>query len=339
MPNNSEFDQAMFEDNSTVQLGGYGDQELFAGFDDEEQASVSDANAEDTTDAETAENAETQDSGTDGAEESANGAPEDQEEAPTTEQPSAPEKLSFKAKIDHKEQDVSIVPEDLPVIYQKSVNMDRAVQRAAEAQKELERYKGVVGSVASMAQMLNYSGDTPEAAIEAMISGITQSQRESRVKDLVDGGTAQEVAEFVVDQQMQSAARDTAAPENPNDTQTGQEDAAADDAAVGSAPSQDQFASDMQALLKRRPELVSKTDKFPEEVLKAYIGGENLTVAYLDYEAKQAAAEKKALEEANRVLQRNQESARRAPVKGVASSGGTGGKEDPWLAGFDETYW
>lgn len=95
----------------------------------------------------------------------------------------------------------------------------------------------------------------------------------------------------------------------------------------------------MQALLKRRPELVSKTDKFPEEVLQAYIGGENLTVAYLDYEAKQAAAEKKALEEANRVLQRNQESARRAPVKGVASSGGTGGKEDPMLAGFDETYW
>ena len=338
MPNNSEFDQAMFEDNSTVQLGGYGDQELFAGFDDEEQASVSDANAEDTTDAETAENAETQDSGTDGAEESANGAPEDQEEAPTTEQPSAPEKLSFKAKIDHKEQDVSIVPEDLPVIYQKSVNMDRAVQRAAEAQKELERYKGVVGSVASMAQMLNYSGDTPEAAIEAMISGITKSQRESRIQELVSGGTAQAVAEFVVDQQMQSAVQRSTEQAPNDDANDVPEDTIAEEAG-GDAPSQEQFAKDLRALLDLRPELVGKTDKFPEEVLQAYISGENLTVAYLDYEAKQAAAEKKALEKANRVLQHNQESARRAPVKGVASSGGTGGKEDPWLAGFDETYW
>lgn len=338
MPNDSEFDQAMFEDNSTVQLGGYGDQELFAGFDDEEQASVSDANAEDTTDAETAENAETQDSVPEGAEESANGAPEDQEEAPTTEQPSAPEKLTFKAKIDHKEQEISIGADELPTIYQKAANMDRAVQRADAARQDADRYRGVVDNVASMARMLNYSGDTPEAAIEAMISGITQSQRESRIQELVSGGTAQAVAEFVVDQQMQSAVQNSAE-QAPNDDANDVPDGTIAEEAGGDAPSQEQFAKDLRALLDRRPELVGKTDKFPEEVLQAYISGENLTVAYLDYEAKQAAAEKKALEKANRVLQHNQESARRAPVKGVASSGGTGGKDDPWLAGFDETYW
>lgn len=337
MPNNNEFDQAMFEDDSTVQLGGYGDQELFAGFDDEEQASADPANAEDTTDAETAEGAETQDSGTGDSEEDA-GAPEDQEEAPTTEQPSAPEKLTFKAKIDHKEQEISIGADELPTIYQKAANMDRAVQRADAARQDADRYRGVLDNVASLAQMLNYSGDTPEAAIEAMISGITQSQRESRVQELVNGGTAQAVAEFVVDQQMNSAGRGSSIPASQEEAADVPEDTVTEESG-GSAPSQEQFAKDLRALLDRRPELVGKTDKFPEEVLQAYIGGENLTVAYLDYEAKQAAAEKKALEETNRVLKHNQESARRAPVKGVSSSGGTGGKEDPWLSGFDDNYW
>ena len=62
-------------------------------------------------------------------------------------------------------------------------------------------------------------------------------------------------------------------------------------------------------------------------------------ITYLDYESKQSAAEKQALEKQNRIFRQNQESANRAPVKGVSGSGGISSKEDPWLAGFDDPYW
>ena len=78
---------------------------------------------------------------------------------------------------------------------------------------------------------------------------------------------------------------------------------------------------------------------FPDEVLQAYMEGENLTVAYMEYEMKQAAAERAGLQEQNRVLQQNQKSAARAPVKGVSGGGETGGKEDFTLAGFDDPDW
>ena len=335
MPNTNEFDQAMFEDSSTINFGGEDGFDLFAGFD--EETDETGADAADTTGA---EGAATQDSEDTGDEESAGTETEDAEQdAPTTEQPSGPEKLTFTAKIDHKEQEISIGADELPTIYQKAANMDRAVQRADAAKQDAERYKGVVNNVAALARKLDYSGDTPEDAIAAMISGITKSQRDSKVQELVSGGTAQEVAEFIVDQRMQSAETvDTAEPDTANEDDP-QDTSEADDGSAEQAPSQEQFAKDLQELLARRPELVSSNGKFPEEVIQAYVSGENLTVAYLDYESKKNAAEKQALEKQTKVLKHNQESARRAPVKGVSSSGGTGGKEDPWLAGFDDEYW
>ena len=184
MPNNNEFDQAMFEDSSTIHFGGDGEFDFLAGFDEtNEHAS---AEAEDTT---AAEGAEPQVSDSEGTEESAQAEPESaEEEAPTTELPSAPEKLTFTAKIDHKEQEVSIGADELPAIYQKAANMDRAVQRAEAARQDADRYRGVVDSVAALARAMNYDGDTPEETVEAMISGITKSQRDNKVQALVSGG-------------------------------------------------------------------------------------------------------------------------------------------------------
>ena len=302
----NDIEQKAFEDESTIHFGGDGEEiDFFAGFDD--------------------------DAGT--------------QAAPTTEQQSAePEKLTFKAKIDHQEQDVSIEADELPTIYQKAQNMDRAVQRANKAQQDMEQYRNSMEEIASMARALGFNGDTPEAAIRAMMTGVTSSTREQRVEALVNDGTAKEVAEFIVDQQMKPVpvvqTHEPEVEEGQQQEEPDIQDEAAGDVDDGSQPpSPEQFNLDLQKLLARRPGILESGKPFPEEVLSAYMKGENLTVAYLDYESKQSAAERQELEKQNRIFRQNQESAQRAPVKGVSGSGGITSKEDPWLAGIDDTYW
>ena len=198
--------------------------------------------------------------------------------------------------------------------------------------------------IASMARALGFDGETPEATIRAMMSGVTNSTREQRVEALVNDGTAKEVAEFIVDQQMKPVpAAQTHEPEaeeqHQDDEPDIQDDAAGDVDDGSQPPSPEQFNLDLQKLLARRPGILESGKPFPEEVLTAYMKGENLTVAYLDYESKQSAAEKQELEKQNRIFRQNQESAQRAPVKGVSGSGGITSKEDPWLAGIDDTDW
>lgn len=331
----NDIEQKAFEDESTIHFGGDGEEiDFFAGFDDD-----AGTQAAPTTEQ---QSAEPEDSGE--AEESA-AQDGDGEEAPTTEQQSAePEKLTFKAKIDHQEQDVSIEADELPTIYQKAQNMDRAVQRANKAQQDMEQYQNSMEEIASMARALGFNGETPEAAIRAMMTGVTSSTREQRVEALVNDGTAKEVAEFIVDQQMKPVpVVQTHEPEVEDGQQQEEpdiQDEAAGDVDDGSQPpSPEQFNLDLQKLLARRPGILESGKPFPEEVLSAYMKGENLTVAYLDYESKQSAAERQELEKQNRIFRQNQESAQRAPVKGVSGSGGITSKEDPWLAGIDDTYW
>lgn len=323
----SKMEQTTFEDDSTIHFGGDGEArfDLFAGFD-----SDSDGDAADTTLPGGAEAAA--DAGT-GAET----APDHTEpEAPTTEpeEPDTASKLTFKAKIDHQERDVTIQPEELPELYQKASNMERAVQRADAARQDADRYRTYIQQTADLARSLGFSGDTPEEAVNALMNGVAESTRSSRVEALVQAGTAQEVAEFVVSQQL-GLAKGTASAEPAGDSA----DTAEQEPQEADAPSSEQFARDLQSLMEKRPDLGASGHPFPEEVLAAYMRGENLTVAYLDYEAKQTAAEKQALEKQNRIFRQNQESAARGPVKGISGSGDPGGKEDPWTAGFDERYW
>ena len=333
----NDIEQTAFEDESTIHFGGDGEEiDFFAGFDDDDAG----APAAPTIEQQSAE-PDQEDSG-----EAAESASQDGDDtaAPTTEQQStAPEKLTFKAKIDHQEQDVSIETDELPTIYQKAQNMDRAVQRANKAQQDMEQYRNSMEEIASMARALGFNGDTPEAAIRAMMTGVTSSTREQRVEALVNDGTAKEVAEFIVDQQMKPVpVVQTHEPEVEDGQQEEPDiqDEAAGDVDDGSQPpSPEQFNLDLQKLLARRPGILESGNPFPDEVLSAYMKGENLTVAYLDYESKQSAAERQELEKQNRIFRQNQESAQRAPVKGVSGSGGIASKEDPWLAGIDDTYW
>lgn len=331
----NEIEQQAFEDESTIHFGGDGEEiDFFAGFDDDAGAQVAPTTEQQSAEPEDSSEAE-ESAAQDG----------DGTEAPTTEQQSAePEKLTFKAKIDHQEQDVSIEADELPTIYQKAQNMDRAVQRANKAQQEMEQYRNNMEEIASMARALGFNGDTPEAAIRAMMTGVTSSTREQRVEALVNDGTAKEVAEFIVDQQMKPVpAPQTHDPETEEQKQDNepdiQDEAEGDVDDANQPPTPEQFNMDLQKLLALRPGVLESGAPFPEEVLQAYMAGENLTVAYLDYESKQSAAERQELEKQNRIFRQNQESAQRAPVKGVSGSGGITSKEDPWLAGIDDTYW
>lgn len=314
----NEINGSLFEDSSTIHFGGDGEEafDFLQGFDD-----AGAAEATDTTDASATE---------EGAEQTAQGE-ETAEGAPTTEQAQGQDqptsnKLTFKAKVDHQEQDVSVDESELPSLYQKAMNMDRANQRANTARQEADGYKSYIEQIAETARTLDFQGETAEQVIEAMLSSVLGTAKDAKVEALVSGGTTKEVAEFIVDQQMKAAEHTQPT------TQT------RPIAEEGAAPSAEQFSKDLQQLISKRPELRSMQE-FPEEVLAAYAQGENLTVAYLDYESRKTAAEMKALANQNKIFKQNQESANKAPVKGVTGSGGTDAKEDIWLKGFDDNYW
>ena len=338
----NDMDQSLFEDESTLHFGGEEGEEFdyLAGFDND-TGSVQEAP---TTEQDAAEQArEVSDTG-----EAANAESgcEDPGDAPTTEQTEDQAgKLTFKAKIDHQEQNVSIGTDELPTLYQKAQNMDRAVQRANQAQQDAEQYRKSMAEFAAKARALGAEGETPTDVLRALMDSITSSARTQQIEELVSGGTAKEVAEFVVDQRMKSAAAqeqtapEVREPEAAAEKAEEPEDASQAKDGVQEPPSPEQFNLDLQKLLSLRPEILETGKPFPDEVLNAYMKGENLTVAYLDYESKQTAAEKQTLEKQNRIFQQNQESAKRAPVRGVAGSGGIDSKQDPWLAGIDDPYW
>jgi hypothetical protein len=323
----------IFSNSSDVTLDTEGGLDLFAGFDDTApvtETTGAEEAAESMADEERAEAASSQDTTQEDAP-----APET-ETAPTTEQqPQTDENdLTFNAKINHQEQSVTLRRDQLPTIYQKAQNMDRAVQKATEAKEALERYKGMVDQAMGLAKVMNFSGETPEATIEAMVNGLSETARTAKVNAMVEAGTAKEVAEYIADQQMKDA-RDSVA-----EAEVTEEAAAEESAETVTPPTSEQFLQDLQELTARRPGIKGTTDPFPQEVMEAYMRGENLTTAYLEYEANQAAKELAELRRQTQILQQNQASAQKAPIKtGVSASGPDQAQEDPMLQGFDDPYW
>lgn len=323
--------QEMFSNSSDFDASGGGNKEpeydIFAGWDDGDESGVTE---EDT---ETVEPPETS------GEEA-----QQQEEAPTTEQPNAEEaptteqkKLRFKAKIDHQEQDVDILENDLPALYQKAQNEERAVRRADEAKATADGYKVYMDKMAQIASLMNFDGKTTEEQLDAFYEGMVGTAKENRVKELVEAGTAQAVAEFVVEQQMKDAAQGMAKAEVQDNPGAGSEPGNTEP--QRQPPSPEQFQKDLHALFVKFPE-AGKTEEFPHEVMDAYIRGEDLTVAYMEYKVKHSAAENRKLKEQNSILQQNQASARKAPIKnGVSGGAGKQKAEDPLLAGFDYNTW
>jgi hypothetical protein len=329
-------DESVFSNASDVTLDTEGTMDLFAGFDDGAPVTETTVEAEEAAESSGEESEETQEPSTQDTT-GAEATTAETEATPTTEQQPQPDEtgdLTFNAKINHMEQSVTLRRDELPTIYQKAQNMDRAVQRANEAKEELGRYKAMVDQAMGLAKVMNFSGETPEATIEAMVNGISETARNSQVSAMVEAGTAQEVAEYIVDQRMKDARESVAETEVPASS------AETETAEPMAPPTTEQFSADLQTLFQKRPELRSTQTPFPDQVLKAYMNGENLTAAYLEYEARQNAQELETLRKQNQVYQQNEAAAQKAPIKkGVSASGGTQQQEDPMLVGFDDPYW
>lgn len=259
----------------------------------------------------------------------------DTEEPSTTEadQQTAAEtnRLRFKARFDHEDRDVEIDEADLPTLYQKAQATDRAQQRMREMQQTNDR-------AARLARQMGYE------SADKLLEEAAANYRAAEIERLVDEGTAQTVAEFIVDQKMgrlnsDPTANDTSIPSNFHVIDSPAAPPAAQ-APVGSAPSgQRDYEGEVTELLRARPQLVGKP--LPQEVInEATAGGKRLLDAYTDYESRGARKETERLRKENSVLKQNAEAAARAPVKGTAGGGKTDtGPSDPFLAGFNSDQW
>lgn len=231
------------------------------------------------------------------------------ETAPTTEpgKQDAPHTLRFKAKIDREDREVEVDESDLPSLYQRAQNHDRA-------QNKLARLSPLVDSAEAMARRMGYD------SLQAMVDKAEEGYKESEVRRLKREGVHEEVARDMVQRRMDQASEEARARE--------QEKPAAP------APGRD-FKAETAELLNQRPELQGK--KLPEEVVKACVyQGKNLLAAYAEYEARQEKAEAESLRQRIRILEQNQAAAAKAPVKGAVGGGDAGTKpEDPFLLGFD----
>lgn len=239
-------------------------------------------------------------------------------DAPTTEQPApttaqekaetAANKLKFRAKINHNEQDVELNESELPGIWQKAQNHDRMQSRFNEQQSTLNE-------VEQLAKRLGY------ANTKEFIEKAANAYRDSEVKSLMDSeGVSERVAKAIVEQEM---AQKSAAP-NP--------------APQSDAPAKRNPKAEVDELLSARPDLYGK--KLPQEVLVSAQAGKNLLLAYTEYENRQKEAEAKKVQQENNILKQNAANAAKAPVKSVTSGGAAGNKdgEDDFMKGFNSEY-
>lgn len=244
----------------------------------------------------------------------------DTEETPTTEstevEPAAPRKIRFKARIDHEDIDAEIDESDLPAIYQKAAATERYQAKLAKANPTLER----------MNQMAKRNGYD---SVEEMLDAQEKFAHDDAVERLVNAGTPRELAEDYAARRYGRSAEATPTAEV--------EGHAAQTHAPAQAPEARDFAAEIRDLWSVRPELKGTT--LPSEVASAAANGRNLTLAYLDYEAKQSKATAERLRRENDVYRQNAAAAAKAPVKGVTGGGATDTQpKDPFLEGFDSGW-
>lgn len=319
--NENTIDAAAFQNTSGFNPEG-GELDLLAGWYDEDV---------------TAENPSETDDGGEVAEEQ----PEPQQgneveadEAPTTE-PENDGKLTFTAKIDHREQEVSISLDDLPALYQKAANMDRAVKRADEASATAARLQSLIDKGALAARAMEIEGDSNEDVVGNMFDTTIDSFRQTKVESYVAAGMPKDAAEVIANQQLRDAQEKSEAK-----AEVHKAEEISEDDTQPTRPTVEQFTEDFHQLVANHPELQDPGKQFPDEVMSAYMNGQNLEAAYLKYERDRIAAEYKQLRDQNAILQQNQASAKRAPIKkGVSSVAGNTKAEDPYLAGwYDDDY-
>ena len=240
------------------------------------------------------------------------------EELPTTQQEAeAPRKLKFQATIDHKSEDVEIDESELPTLYQKAKNLDRAQERAKKS-------SSTVSKLEKLAKVLEYTD------VDDFFKGTIDNLIEQRKNELVSQGVHAAVAERMAKQDYADLQADVStSPVQP------------------ATPERD-FAAETQELLSKHPEL-GPSSPVPNEVVAdaARPGGPTLLQAYESYLSKQKASTKKtekaeldALRKENKILKQNAEAASRAPVTSALKGGATKEEaDDPFLKGFFSSDW
>lgn len=268
------------------------------------------------------------------------------EEVPTPEPEPEDRVISFKAKRDRQEVDATIKESDIPTLWQKAQNMDRAEKRASEAQTRIEELNAKLTRFAAIGKAtLGVDGDDLETILTNMESGMVDTAVRSKAKtyhntdaDIAEAHVRSTLKDTIEQSVAQFGASKTAA----GTEETHEESAEASAEAIGQEgiPSFAQFQADLEKLIAVRPDLKESGEQFPTEVISAYQSGVDLFTAYAAYEAKKVAAENTALKARNAVLQQNAASAKKAPLKGgVSGSSLSDLGEDKWTAGFNDSPW
>ena len=233
------------------------------------------------------------------------------EELPTTQdEAAAPRKLKFQVTIDHQVRDVEVDESELPSLYQKAQNLDRAQERQRQGNARLSRME-------KLAKTLEYN-DT-----EDFFKGTVENLVTQRKNELVSEGVHAAVAERMARQDYAELLADV------GNTQS----------APANGTSDRDFPGETRELLSKHPEL-GPANPVPNEVLvdAARPNGPTLLEAYENYLQRQKDSEKaelNALRKENKTLKQNAEAASRAPVRSATKGGATGVEaEDPFLKGL-----
>ena len=259
------------------------------------------------------------------------------EEAPTTEPENTDRDISFTAKVDHNETQVSIKESELPTYYQKAQNMDRAVQRANEAQEKLNEITAKLNRLAAVGKAtLGLEGDDPDTILANMESGMTDTAIKSRARTYTN--TDAEIAEAHVKSVLKDAIDESVAQFGVVTPTAESVDTSASESEEPSVRPFEEFQRDVERLIAVRPDL--KGTEMPTEVMSYYKGGMDIMNAFAMYESHKMAADNEELKKQNAILQQNQASAKKAPIRsGVSGGGSVNLQEDPWTAGFNSRRW
>lgn len=240
-------------------------------------------------------------------------------EEPTTQTEPEPQstKIRFDANINHKVQSVEIDQSELPNLYQKAYAADKFRNKLNAKTAELEQAEVV-------AKILGY--DT----VKAMLDAAKKSYEDTEIERLTSEKVHPDIAKDTVSRRVREIEEGV----NKSRKQAQEEKAEATEETPQQAePGKRDFVPEVAELLEVYPELRGK--KLPKEVVEAAIKGQRVITAYTKYRNKQDKADKAKLKKENETLKQNAESARRAPVRGVAKGGATNvGADDPFLQGF-----
>ena len=238
---------------------------------------------------------------------------------PTTEEePAAPNKIRFKAKVDHEDRDVELDEADIPNLYQKSQVTDRV-------QAKLSKLSPIVEKAERLAKLMGYA--TPEEMLDAAGDNFSQSE----VDQLVNEGVHEAVAKEIVESRHSRTLSAVPAAEADEPI----------DKTAELNPIQEQMKSDVSHFFDVHPEL--RTAKVPDEVVQATVHGGRFHVEYQRYLDKKAAAETEKLRKENNIYKQNQAAKAKAPIKGTKGSGVSGPHESEFerlfKAGFNSDSW